>query len=87
MYFDKINLKLNKLVFRAKISKGTEPMIFRLSKRSVGTLLLTGFSQKCGSLPVSKRKATGTDCFFGMQGLFVVRFVREIVFFCISMEN
>ena len=31
MYFDKINLQLNKLVFRAKISKGTEPMIFRLS--------------------------------------------------------
>ena len=31
MYFDKINLKLNKLVFRAKISKGTEPMIFCLS--------------------------------------------------------
>ena len=59
-------------------------MIFRLSNRSVGTLLLTGFSQKCGSLPVLKRKTTGTDCYFYVQGLFVVRFVRETVpFLCV----
>ncbi|EGK59532.1 ZIP family zinc (Zn2+)-iron (Fe2+) permease [Centipeda periodontii DSM 2778] len=45
---------------------------------------LTGLSQKCGSLPVLKRKTTGTDCYFYVQGLFVVRFVRETVpFLCV----
>ena len=82
MQFDRIKPQLNKFVFRAKISKGSVPMIFRLSERSFEHFCSQGSRRNAAAFPYRKGKRqertaslSCRDCLscasYGKQSIFV----------------